>query len=191
VVPDRHIREAIERLSERGAEPNASSWVVDDSRRSIAVLQAFLSHGKLPELERHDFRTISGTFPHLMIDGVSVSVAISATVHRTARDGTKSVGGLSLFISKAMTASEGLDERAAVAALLCHMFAEERLGHLGKPDHKLCLVMDVAAGRLYPAPKGQLMRRKNIALACAEIARAWPTVTPPNDYDGPELWVGT
>jgi hypothetical protein len=45
----------------------------------------------------------------------------------------------------------------------------------------------VAGGRLYPAPKGQSIRRKNLALAGAEIARAWPTVIPPNDYDGPEL----
>jgi hypothetical protein len=138
-------------------------------------------------LGRFEFRIVSGTLPHLLIGGVSVSVSISATVHRTLRDGTRQVGGLTLFLSKAMTEDAASPERAAVSALLCFMFAEERLKHLGVADHKLCLALDVAGGRVFPAPKGQARRRKDMGHACAEIARAWPTVLPPRDYDGPDL----
>jgi len=183
-----YIRPAIERLGERKDAPYATAWTIDDSRRSIDILEAFGRHSAfLKELDRYDFRIMSGTLPHIMIEGVSVSVNISATVHRTARDGTRYVGGLSLFMSQTMANDEDGPERAAVSALLCQMFAEERLGHLGQADQRLCLALDVAGCQVFPAPKGQLRRRWDLSHACAEIARAWPTVTPPADYDGPEL----
>lgn len=182
-----HIWRAIERLNERSAEPDASPWTIDDCRRSIEVLEAFARLSNELGLSRFEFRIVSGTLPHLLIAGVSVSVSISATVHRTLRDGTRQVGGLTLFLSKAMTEDAASPERAAVSALLCFMFAEERLNHLGVADHKLCLALDVAGGRVFPAPKGQARRRKDLEHACAEIARAWPTVLPPRDYDGPDL----
>jgi hypothetical protein len=184
--PD-HIRHAIERLTERADEPDASSWTIDDCRRSVEVLEAFARLSNELGLARFEFRIVSGTLPHLLIGGVSVSVSISATVHRTARDGIRQVGGLTLFLSKAMSEDAASPERAAVSALLCFMFAEERLGHLGVADHKLCLALDAAGGKVFPAPKGQARRRKDMGHACAEIARAWPTVTPPRDYDGPDL----
>lgn len=182
-----HIWSAIGRLTERAADPDASSWTVDDCRRSVEVLEAFARRSNEMELNRFEFRIVSGTLPYLVISGVSVSVSISATVHRTSRDGARHVGGLALFLSKAMADDVASPERAAVAALLCFMFAEERLGHLGAADHKLCLALDVAGGKVFPAPKGQARRRKDMGHACAEIARAWPTVTPPRDYDGPDL----
>ena len=182
-----HIEVAIARLRERASDLDASSWTIDDCRRSVAVLEAFSRLGNELGLSRYDYRTVSGTLPHVQIVRVSVSVSISATVHRRARDGTNQVGGLTMFLSKAMSDDTASPERAAVSALLCLMFAEASLRHLGVPDHRLCIVLDVAGGRVFPAPKGQERRRKNMAHACAEIARAWPTVAPPRDYDGPDL----
>ncbi len=184
--PDQ-IGVAISRLRERAADLDASPWTIDDCRRSIDVLEAFLRVGNELGLARYEFRTVSGTLPHVLISGVSVSVSISATVHRRTRDGTTQVGGLTMFLSKAMSDDAASPERAAVSALLCFMLAEASLGHLGAPDHRLCLVLDVAGGKVFPAPKGQTRRRKDMAHACAEVARAWSTVTPPRDYDGPDL----
>jgi hypothetical protein len=79
--PDQ-IGVAISRLRERAADLDASSWTIDDCRRSIEVLEAFLRLGNELGLARYEFRTVSGTLPHVLISGVSVSVAISATVHR-------------------------------------------------------------------------------------------------------------
>jgi hypothetical protein len=180
-----HIWMAIERLTERADEPDASPWVIDDCRRSIEMLEAFARLSNELGLARFEFRIVSGTLPHLLIAGVSVSVSISATVHRTSRDGARQVGGLTLFLSKAMAEDAASPERAAVSALLCFMFAEECLGHLGVADHKLCLAFDVAGGKVFAAPKGQAKRRRDMGYACAEIARAWPTVEAPRGYDGP------
>ena len=186
--PD-HIGLAVARLAERSADPDVSSWIVDDCRRSIEVLEAFARMSNELALGRYEFRSISGTLPHLLLSGVSVSVNIAATVHRTSRDGIHQVGGLALFLSKAMAGDDASPERAAVSALLCLMFAEARLTHLGVADYRLCLVLNVAGGKLIAAPKGQQRRRNYLTHACAEIARAWPTIAPPpRDYDGPDIF---
>ncbi len=184
--PD-HVGLAISRLTERAADPDASAWTVDDCRRSVDALAAFARLSNELGLSRYEFRTVSGTLPHLLIAGVAVSVSIAATLHRRSRGGTSQIGGLTLFLSKAKSEDAASPERAAVSALLCLMLAEERLGHLGVADYRLCLVLDVGGGRVFPAPKGQARRRKDMTHACAEIARAWPTVAPPRDYDGPDL----
>jgi hypothetical protein len=114
-------------------------------------------------------------------------VNIAATVHRVARDGTRQVRGLALFLSKAMSDDAATPERAAVSALLCFMFAEERLSHLGVADYRLCMVLNVAGGKFFAAPKGQQRRRSDLTHACAEIARAWATIAPPREYDGPDV----
>jgi hypothetical protein len=182
--PD-HLGETIARLADRGNGPDASDWTLEDCRDSAAALRAFQrSHGNLVA-EQLSFRPLQGSLPLLPIRGVGVSVALDATVHRRARGGVARVGGIMLFFSKRMADDPDATERAAVAALLCLLFAEKNLLHAGQVDPKLCFALDVFGQRLIPAPSGRIKRQNAMDHSCAEVAGRWAGMMPPRDYDGP------
>jgi hypothetical protein len=182
-----HLDEAIARLAERGSGPDPSQWTADDCRDSTAALRIFQSSHSGIVGQQLGFRAINGSLPLLMIAGVGVSVALDATVHRRARDGSERVGGILLFFSKRLANDEAAMERATVSALLCLMFAEKHLLHAGMIDPKLCFALDVFGQRLIPAPSGRTRRKTAIEHSCAEVAGRWAGVRPPRDYDGPPV----
>jgi hypothetical protein len=179
-----HLGEAMARLGERAAGPESSQWTADDCRDSIAALRVFLrSHGGIVS-EQLGFRPMTGSQPLLAIAGVGISVALDATVHRRARDGSERVGGVLLFFSKRLSSDPAAGERVVVGALLCLMFAERYLRHAGTVDPKICFALDVFGQKLIPAPSGRTKRTTAIEHSCAEVAGRWATITAPRDYDG-------
>lgn len=182
--PD-HIGEAISRLADRGNGPDASDWTLEDCRESTAALRSFQrSHAGLVS-QQLSFRAVQGSLPLLPIRGVGVSVALDATAHRRARDGSDRVGGVVLFFSKRLATDPDATERATVAALLCLMFAERNLRHAGQVDPKLCFALDVFGQRLIHAPSGHTKRQTAMEHSCTEVAGRWASIGPPRDYDGP------
>jgi hypothetical protein len=182
--PD-HLGEAISRLADRGSGSEASEWTLEDCRDSTAALRAFQrSHEGLVS-QQLSFRPLPGGLPLLAMQNVGVSVALDATVHRRARDGSDRVGGIVLFFSKRLASDPVATERATVAALLCLMFAEKHLLHAGQADPKLCFALDIFGQRLIQAPSGRVNRQTAMDHSCAEVAGRWSRMAPPRDYDGP------
>lgn len=182
--PD-HLGETLSRLADRGSGPDASDWILEDCRDSSVALRVFQrSHGGLIN-QQLNFRPLPDGLPLLLIGGVGISVALDATVHRRARDGSDRVGGVMLFFSKRLASDAAAGERVVVSALLCLMFAEKHLLHAGTVDPKLCFALDVFGQRLIPAPSGRTKRTTAMEHSCVEIAGRWPGIMPPRDYDGP------
>lgn len=167
-----------------------SQWVKQDSLLSIEAIEAFhsaYSKGQMG-VKKIECRSLLGNNqPHLSIEGTQVSVVLNATTHKSDKGGAKRVGGLILLFSKAETVVAARAERCRNAAVLAYFFALNYLEYAGKADPKLCFALDVFGGKAYPAPNAYKQRLGNINASCEEIAKIWPTIQPPSDYDGPPV----
>ena len=68
--------------------------------------------------------------------------------------------------------------------MLATLFADKYLKPLGAVDPKICLSLDVFGQKIYPAPGSYVKRLSQMDVSCEEIALRWPTIDPPDDYDG-------
>jgi hypothetical protein len=134
-----------------------------------------------------EFRPVVTKQPKLSINNVEISVSLDATTHRPNKDGSNSVGGIILMLSKSEQSTTARLERCKTSAVLAAMFAGNHLTYLGLPDPKICFALDVFNGKLIPAPATFKMKADNISESCEEVALRWPTMAPPSDYDGPKF----
>ncbi|ODS53415.1 MAG: hypothetical protein ABS36_12240 [Acidobacteria bacterium SCN 69-37] len=79
------------------------------------------------------------------------------------------VGAVKLFFSKTAALN---DERSRYAGAILQMAVEGLKGAQGV-GHRLCLVLDVFAGRLHQAPRTSRRRRQDVEAACSEIETMW------------------
>ncbi len=108
--------------------------------------------------------------PPLVVAGVSIRVWPQVVLQTLDRHGNNKVGVLKLYFSK----HHPLDERAGhYIATLLEEFCTQHLRPLGPVDPRLVRVVDVFAGRQYFAPRANVRRRSDVALACEEIAARW------------------
>lgn len=108
--------------------------------------------------------------PHVMLEGVTISVHASVLLARRARRGVQH-GGLVLGFGREhpLDATSG----RAVAELL--RVGLERAG-IENVRPELCLVVDVPTGAQFTAPiRGRRVQRE-LDAACREIAGRWPLV---------------
>lgn len=186
------ITEAMVRLDGRENAPDATDWTRSDCRQSREALDAFLRSFNALGIGRYRFIAPGGALPPLVVAGVSVSISLDAIVEARTRGEIQRMGGLLLTLSKSGVDRESLvsmrarEERAATAAVLCLAACEGMSASNSKADPRLCLSLDVFSQKLISAPAGYKTRRKNIELACEEIADRWGRIDPPDDYDGPD-----
>lgn len=111
--------------------------------------------------------------PHLIFNGVEISVRPEVTLHSNGKTGPL-VGGLKLHFPK----TEPLDEeQASYITSVMHTFCQHHLWKDGQPHAAHCLVIDLASGKVYPGVKSTKQKMKDVANACSQIAALWPGVT--------------
>lgn len=113
--------------------------------------------------------------PVVTFNGVDISVRPEITLEGVGVRGVPIVGGLKLHFPKA----NPLDARAGgyVSAML-HCFSADHLPDKGTADGRLCMLVDVSAGRVYPGSISTKQKVRDLQAACAEIASRWPTIQP-------------
>lgn len=178
--PMSHLAGAVATLKSKADDPTQSPWVKDDSQMSIEAISAFQKGYNKLGLAGVECRIVTGQLPKLTISGVEISVALDMTVHKGER-----AGGAVLMISKAESSAKERSDRGRNSAVLAYLFAQQHLTHLGEIDRKLCLSIDVFGGSTYACPDTFKRKIGNMEDSCEEVVLRWPTVTPPDDYDGP------
>lgn len=175
----------IGRMKEREAQPNATVWVKEDSRRSIEAIAAFEKNANAMGVGKLDCRPLVPGLPPLHIAGVDININLDATTHRLVK-GENAVGGVIFLFSKADEASaKARTERCRISAILAYLFAKEHLGYIGVSDPKLCYSFDVLTGNAVQAPSTHKTVLSHMADSCEEVVLRWAATSPPDDYDGP------
>jgi len=178
------LAKAIEQQKAREQKIGASTWIKQDAQLSAEAINAFWkSYNKLG-LGKFSCRPVAASAPKLNINGVDISVALDVTTHRKDKDDQAYVGGIIMVFSKAEASASARERRCRVAAVLSALFAEKHLATLGKTDPKMCISLDVFAGKTYPTPGSYVKRLSQINTSCKEVTLWWPTIDPPDDYDG-------
>jgi hypothetical protein len=159
----------IERLHSLAAE---SSWEAQRNISCAEALEAFLDLvDNLPSGVK--LAPGPGRPPLLTYGEVLVSVRPELLAEGTNRQGESTIGAWKLYFSKTTPLSP---EGGRFVATAVADFAERFLALTATADYRLCLAIDVFAGKIYTAPRARTRRRNDLAAACDEIARAWSTV---------------
>lgn len=175
----------IDKMKEREAQPSATVWIKEDSRRSIEAIMAFEKSANAMGVGKLDCRPLVTGLPPLHIAGVDININLDATIHRAIK-GEDAVGGAIFLFSKADEASaKARMERCRVSAILAYLFAKEHLGYIGAADPRLCYSFDILTGNAVQAPSTHKTILSHMADSCEEIVLRWAATTPPDDYDGP------
>ena len=115
------------------------------------------------------------TAPHLVMQGVHISVRPEVTLHSMAK-GNPLVGGIKLHFP----VTEPLDaEQAGYVSAVAQAFCDAHLWKHGAPYGSHCMVIDMASKQVYPGVKAVIKRMKDIKSACDHIAALWPSISPP------------
>jgi hypothetical protein len=108
------------------------------------------------------------------------------TVHKPVPKGKDQIGGALLLFSKGESSTKNRIERSKTIAGLIYTYCNRFMKSLGEPDPTLCFAIDVFSGVAH-TPQGTFTRKlRNVGDACDEIAARWRTISPPDDYDGPD-----
>lgn len=182
----RHIADALDLLAKREARPDATDWVKRDCRGSVEAIEAFQrAYNRLP-FRKLDCRPVTSKLAHLQIGPTKISVAMDFTIHKPNPGSADSVGGAILLFSKGENSGRNRIERSKAIAGLIYTWCNKHLRALGNPDPELCLAVDVFGGVGHAPPGTFAKKLRNVADASEEISVIWPTIKPPDDYDGPD-----
>jgi hypothetical protein len=110
--------------------------------------------------------------PHLILQGVEISVRPEVTLHSKSKT-TELVGGIKLHFPKTEPLNE---EQADYISAMLHSFCQSHLWKEGQPFGGHCMVIDIASGKVYPGVKAVKQRLKDVGNACGQIATLWPGV---------------
>jgi hypothetical protein len=162
------ITMAIERLD--SAAPT-TEWDEQRKKDCIGALESILSFDEFPFLD--NMLIVRGTLnpSKLAIAGVQVSVRPEIILRQT-RSGGQVVGGVKLCLAKTMPLS---DASASYIGTVLHQYVEQKVPGGSSAQFKNCVVLDVFAKAFYLAPRACTRRRQDVAAACREIARMWPS----------------
>lgn len=140
-----------------------------ETRRIAGNIDAIETFGSL--LDDVDFAGATAKLgaqsaPHLVANGVEISVRPEVTLHSNGKAG-ELVGGIKLHFPK----TEPLDEeQAAYITAMMHTFCQDHLWKHGQPHAAHCMVIDLASAKVYPGVKAIKQRMKDVANACGQIA---------------------
>lgn len=181
------LTEAIEALQARESKSTATDWVKQDCSLSMQAIEAFQNTYNSLGLAKISCKPVVSKQPKLQIEGVNVSVALDGTTHRVGKDDEKRVGGLILLFSKSEASAKSREARCRTSAVLAAVFAEKHLSYLGQAEPKICYALDVFGKRVFPAPATFPTKLDHMSAACEEVALRWDHISPPTDYDGPNI----
>ena len=178
-----HFDQAIRALNEKTRNSDKPR-VVLDAEASIEVIDSFQQGYNVYGFGSYKFVRPPSRIPHLLIDGVDVSVNLDLLV--TGRDDNHQplVGGLIMRFSKSDDSqTEAAKSRRAdiarYASVLVYMQLHEHFHTRGIPETSLCFSLHVHRKELFHAPRDHLNRTNNIHAACRRISEMWDRVPPP------------
>lgn len=177
---------AIAMLEGKASDPSLKQWARDDAARSAEALSAVIQHYNKTGLGKLSLKKLPNKQPKILLEGVEISASAACSVHGKFK-GESAVGCLSLLFNKSEPSARVRDERCKTAAVLSILFSEQHLSHLGVAVPKLNMSYDVFLGKLVVAPNTFKKRLSDMSLACEEVVLRWPTIEPPEGYDGPEV----
>lgn len=164
---ERDLLQAIDDLEDNCA---GTEWQAQTNQLCAEAIGCFLDCVDLLELDGISLKVPSDAQAYLKIGGITVSVRPELAMEGRLSRGAKSRGFLKLYFSKTYP----LDEQSGTAvATVLRQYAEEVIS-AAEVDNRLCVVVDVFAGKLFAAPKAYKRRMRDIEAACEEISRAWP-----------------
>lgn len=170
-APQRDESVLVREMERLASAPSQSTW--DEQRHASCrdAIEAFLDIAD--QLPREvELRPGSGRPPVVVYKDVSVSVRPELIAHGRDRDGNPTVGAIKFYFSKTGPLSK---EAGGYIATALADFTDQFLALEAAPNYKHCLVVDVFARKIFTAPRSRARRRQDIAAACEEIGRAWPT----------------
>lgn len=178
-VNERRILSAAHaRFEQQMEDPSSSTWIKDDSEKSLDVLQSY--QGMRNALAGFDYQPAPRRMQKLHINGVDVSVQLDLLLHRDARSGPQ-VGGLIFRMTKpddeeSDGAASTRRDMGLYVATLVHMQVAENVSSNRTPAKALCWSVDVQAGERHVCPNSTTNRVNDLSNACRFIAALWNTV---------------
>jgi hypothetical protein len=164
------LERAIARLQAK--RPNT----VFESRQikgNVDAIETFIDMMGSIDLGGFTARLGSHTAPHLVVNGVNVSVRPEVTLHRQKRNGEQLVGAIKLHFPKSFPLSEVAGEYIAACVQL---FCRDHLAEQGASSHEHCFVIDMAGAKVHPGVKAIKARTRDVEDYCRQIAAIWPTI---------------
>ena len=168
------IREAMEKLYDSSPK---TGWQQQNVELSVEALDRFLIF--IDDIDLGGFeavRPLEGSPSDLLVEGVIVSVKPDLYLREKT---TKQLRGVvKLSILKGSVPKDGNEpdgEAAKYVGTVVHQYANDVLSPKEKILPTSCLILDVFAQQVYDAPKSFKRRRNEVAAACREIARGWPS----------------
>lgn len=165
-------------LEQRRDDPSSRPLVVDDARRSLAVLEAFNQHRNQFDFGGARFEATDKP-PSLVINGVEISVVPDAICISASKQGAR-VGQLFIRCAAGDKGEAAQGRRVESNAHLCtiaHMSTVANLSDKGTPYGPASMVIDVQRGKLYKGSSNTITRVRNIEASCAMIEAVWPKIT--------------
>lgn len=194
-------KKALERLkaalTTKSQSPLLTDFARETAQRNLEMLATFEGAEQQLGLGRYGFSPAPENQPHLTMSGVVVPVQLDLIVTASAdEDGNERVGGAMLHLSKTVqipakfkkedTQARKHEARLAVNRFMAVLVYEQlraNFAHLGKPSREHCVVVDPYLKEIAKV-HGQLEPQlKRLRIACAEIARWWPDIAPPPDFE--------
>jgi hypothetical protein len=177
------IDDDIRRLEAR-CRREPEGWSQDELRRNVTCLQRFKATYAAARLHRYNF--LPGPQSVTMKrSGVTIHANLDLLLTETAKDGTTYSGGCVIFLAGTDGSRKRIEDRRKMVAALINWALEESNPNI-EVLPRLCLSLDVFGGVCTPGPTAISRLRHNVEKSCAEAARAWDDIEPPNGYDGPD-----
>jgi hypothetical protein len=155
-------------IDELNSSRARTQW--DAMRRRVCAEALIAWLDLLDELPLKNLRVVRAPVspPKLHISGVLVSVRPEFILTRMTWQ--ESRGALKFSFSKTEAVE---DEAGDYASMLVCQFLEEVLKGGERVDRRLCGVVDVFGRKLFTAPRATVYRKRDVRIACKEIAALW------------------
>ena len=150
---------------------------VRQQRRTLANIEAIETfEGMIDKLDLSgiECRLGSQSPPRMPIRNVDVSVRPDVILTRPpAKKRGQAVGALKLHFPKTNPLSEDM---AGYVSAVVTRFCDSYLTDDGVADSRLCCVVDLASGAVYPGIASVRQRLKDVEAACEQIFNLWPAI---------------
>ena len=171
------IYKARDEFERRTTDPSLTDFVREDAKLSMDVLDALLRMDN--QLAAFEFATAPRSQKKLELGGVDVSVNVDLLTLRT-KGSDELIGGALFRFTKADdetdAAASKRREIGGYAATLVQMQVRKNLAGNRKPNHALCMSIDVQCEEVHIAPRTYAQKAQHLENACRFIAAMWDKV---------------
>lgn len=180
------IENSLASLRRRSSDLALTEYVRQNCDLCIDALDSFQGNLKNFDQKNIIFRRPDLHNTKLKLKNVNVSVSIDLMTERSDRNGDRSIGAAILIFAKPKKGS-GIAERCSSTALLIYQLLLMQANTANICDPTLCMAIDVFNGKFYPAKTHHKQLLNALETSCEEIAVRWPSILPPQGYNGPPI----